>query len=601
MIERWLTSAASRGRQALLPVLVALIMGVTSAVGQQGPIRLFPDLEPAPSDTPQPEAAPPGAVQPPGAPTGPDPEPDEAPPSGFRVEGLAAPAIDAIGVLGPGAPQFDPNLWRGSDGEVIVELMTALPVVIHNPPLRDLTRRLLATGAPLDGASETGRLLEIRVERLLAMGDLAIAKALVDQLPPSRADSALARLATEIALLANDTESACRRASDIAPASGAAFWGKVLVVCRLVDGDETAARLGLDLLREAGQTDDAAFFTLAEAIAGGADAGTPPDLAEPSALHVTLARLARLPLPDAALRSASPAVLAAVAVDPVLAGDHQLEVAEQAFLSGGIGRDTLTRVYAERAPGAEADALAMIETDWGPQARALTYRAVLDQDIAAARAELLDAAWRAANGAERFLVAEALAAPFGELPIDDTLSWAAPSSARALLAADRPIPAAPWFSLLTARQAADEEARQAAARLAPLFALAGTGAAVPELDAGALAAAGGQVGDGATARLLGLLEGSGARLAPEAWQAILEPPMVREATVPAGGLWRGLERASAGQRVGETVLYALLMLDGRPEAAHPEVLVASLRALRSVGLDLEARAIAVATALSDGW
>ena len=44
-------------------------------------------------------------------------------------------------------------------------------------------------------------------------------------------------------------------------------------------------------------------------------------------------------------------------------------------------------------------------------------------------------------------------------------------------------------------------------------------------------------------------------------------------------------------------LYALHLLDGRPEEIHPEALLAALRALSRVGLDRDARAIAVATAL----
>ena len=56
----------------------------------------------------------------------------------------------------------------------------------------------------------------------------------------------------------------------------------------------------------------------------------------------------------------------------------------------------------------------------------------------------------------------------------------------------------------------------------------------------------------------------------------------------------------AERQIGETVLYALHMLNGRPEQAHPEALVACLRALSRVGLDRDARAIAVATALIQG-
>ena len=66
---------------------------------------------------------------------------------------------------------------------------------------------------------------------------------------------------------------------------------------------------------------------------------------------------------------------------------------------------------------------------------------------------------------------------------------------------------------------------------------------------------------------------------------------------PATVLWRGLEQAAAERRVGDTVLFVLQMLNGRPETAHPEALVACLRALSRVGLGRDARAIAVATAL----
>jgi hypothetical protein len=84
------------------------------------------------------------------------------------------------------------------------------------------------------------------------------------------------------------------------------------------------------------------------------------------------------------------------------------------------------------------------------------------------------------------------------------------------------------------------------------------------------------------------------------WGRLLPAHAERRARAPASALWRGLEDAAAGRRVGETVLYALTMLEGRPQAVHPEALVVSLRALRQVGLDRDARAIAVATALIDG-
>jgi hypothetical protein len=139
------------------------------------------------------------------------------------------------------------------------------------------------------------------------------------------------------------------------------------------------------------------------------------------------------------------------------------------------------------------------------------------------------------------------------------------------------------------------------AGLVPLFALAGVGGsdAVPRIDAAAIEAwRRATTADAATTeRLFALLEGVGAPLEAGLWRDLLPAHVQRQAAAPASVLWRGLERAVAERQVGETVLYVLHMLNGRPQEAHPEALVACLRALSRVGLDRDARAIAVATAL----
>jgi hypothetical protein len=214
---------------------------------------------------------------------------------------------------------------------------------------------------------------------------------------------------------------------------------------------------------------------------------------------------------------------------------------------------------------------------------------------------LLDAAWRAANGAERFLVAEVLAEQFVELPAEPPLAGVAPSMARALLAVDRPVPAVSWLSLLTAQLGPDARSRPAVAGLVPLFALAGVGGsdAVPRLDAAAIEAwQRATAADAATTeRLFALLEGVGAPMEAGLWRDLLPAQARHQADAPPSVLWRGLERAAAERRVGETVLYVLHILNGRPQNVHPEALIACLRALGRVGLDRDARAIAVATAL----
>ena len=570
-----------------------------ASFAQQGPIRLFPPTDPRSTPAPdaipdQERALPPGERAEPGLP------PTVAPPE-FVVEGLAAPEVDAIGLAQSGGG-FDHALWQGSDPEVLHALLSGLPVVTEVPPLRRLARRLLVSASPVAGSD--GRLLRARSARLVAMGDLDAAEMLLDQLPPMASDSDLARSAAEVALLLGEQDRACQLADSIGPTTTAEFWGKVGVYCRLAAGDTEGARLGLDLLREARQTADTAFFALASAIVDEAEAPPSQSLPRPSTIHVALLALADWPLPPEALAGAPPSVLAAVTREPALAGAHALAVTEQAFLVGAVPADRLAALYAERADGDTTDVMWQIRSNWNADSRALAYNALRDERDPLARAQLLDALWRAAGGAERFLVAEVFAAPLADLPTERGFAGMAPSVGRALLAADRLVPAGRWLSLLTAEAREDARLRNAASSMAPLFALAGIGGsdAVPRLDAAAIDAWTPAADDDGTAaeRLLAMLEGVGAPVEGEVWARLLPAHANRRASAPASALWRGLEDAAGGRRVGETVLYVLTMLDGRPQAAHPEALVASLRALRQVGLDPDARAIAVATALIDG-
>jgi hypothetical protein len=75
-----------------------LLFAASHAAGQGGPIQLFPNL--GTETPPQPEA--PSTLQ---------SEGEADAPRGFRVEGLAPPGIDAIGLAGPAEGGFDQSLW----------------------------------------------------------------------------------------------------------------------------------------------------------------------------------------------------------------------------------------------------------------------------------------------------------------------------------------------------------------------------------------------------------------------------------------------------------------------------------------------------------
>ena len=156
------------------------------------------------------------------------------------------------------------------------------------------------------------------------------------------------------------------------------------------------------------------------------------------------------------------------------------------------------------------------------------------------------------------------------------------------------------------RRESDTRLQQRGRDLAPLFALAGIGGsdAVPQLDAAAidgLAAAAAADAASPAERLFALLDGRRGRRSRPGLGAICcrRTPSARSPRRRArcGVAWSAPRPSAASARPSCT---RCTMLDGRPQAGHPEALVACLRALRRVGLDRDARAIAVATALIDG-
>ena len=67
------------------------------------------------------------------------------------------------------------------------------------------------------------------------------------------------------------------------------------------------------------------------------------------------------------------------------------------------------------------------------------------------------------------------------------------------------------------------------------------------------------------------------------------------------GLGLALRNAAAARRVGETVLFSLIALGDRgPGLSDPAALAEALAALRQIGLQADARALAIDAALANG-
>jgi hypothetical protein len=88
---------------------------------------------------------------------------------------------------------------------------------------------------------------------------------------------------------------------------------------------------------------------------------------------------------------------------------------------------------------------------------------------------------------------------------------------------------------------------------------------------------------------------------PLSWGQIAAEGRLANRIAPNAALLYALDEASESRRIGETVLLALIVLGPEgPGKSHAYALSAALTALTRVGLETEARALAIEAALANG-
>ena len=209
----------------------------------------------------QPVSAPEPTVSPPASSGAPRLEPpkDEAPvttdsalPADMAVSVLGAPSPDAAGLLTPAQTGFPHALWGlGLTDEAAAALTRADPVGL--PALQALLNTvLLAEALPPADSGQEGRLLMARVDKLLAVGALEQAQALLEAALPARTPE-LFRRSFDVALLTGHEDRACAAlaaAPDLAPT----LPTRVFCVARA--GDWAAAALTLRTAQALGHITD---------------------------------------------------------------------------------------------------------------------------------------------------------------------------------------------------------------------------------------------------------------------------------------------------------------------------------------------------------
>jgi hypothetical protein len=575
---------ASRVERRFLafPLILATVCClVWPALAQSGaPVPLYP----APSVSPPPAAAPPSDVPPP--PTG---------DAGIEAEPLAPVDPAWVGTLGAADRALPRNLWSTTPrGFIAVALPLLQPT--NSPVLQDLARRLLLSDAiapPGPDPANTPSLAELRLDRLLALGD-GDGATLIDALPQNNASEKFDRDAVELRITAGDLAGACRTITDRVGRYRNPWWDQALVACQVLTGAYDQANLGLSALRDQKATRDPVFEALIEAILG--HRGKVDKLPDPTPLRMTLLAAAKLPLPADVLANAGPAALAVWATSDKVPITARLAAAEKAEAFGALPPAGLGLLYGAvgARPEEQGALLKSGKLPDDPRSRAILYDLARTNGPGAMRVAALAPLIADARRRGAFVPLARLVAPLvAELqPAPEFQSFAG-DAARVLLAARDNDHAAPWVDLAGrpelrviddfAQASGNEDNTQPPLgdAIAALSALDPTAAPHQADLLVSLAAALGEP--------LGGIDSAG--LLRAAHQGML----------PNGALWLDQQQAAKAGRIGETVLTTLLLASaGDRLSGEPIVLAHAIAGLEAVGLDADARAIAVEAALDAG-
>lgn len=593
-------------KAAAAPVLAMLL--TLAAAGVQAPPALAQSSGGEPVGAPVVLTPPEGAAG--NVPSVPAPAVERAP-AGIEVDPLAEVATDYGGTLDPGAGGFPIDMWRGSDRAFVERLLPQLPVAPQSPALRALARRLLLSSAEAPAGTVNVNLLAVRAERLMALGDRAAAADLLALVPESQRDAATARIRLEASWLAGQDEQACAEVGTlIRRFDQDPYLQKALVFCQAKAGQTDEATLGLDLLREQGHADDAIFFDLIAVLTGLRKTAKVEALGEPKGLHYALFKATGQKLPEDPAGTADPDLLAMrlAASD----GPERLAATEEAALAGLADPESLARAYGAETASPEELAGALDLAPDSPHARAVLYQAAARATVPTLRATLIQKALVGARQDGSYLTAARVYLPLiQELKPEPAIAAVAGEAGRALYFGGRYELAGAWLEMARAESGRNPDAASAVPVLWLLARIAG-GAEALVWDAKSVAAwrqaqaaAGDADADLRAARLFAVFDGLGEPVGA-AWQVLAEPaapsaPDSASGAMPNAAVWFALGDAAAAGRLGETVMLVLCTLgpDG-PGAAHPIALARALAALRQVGLESEARALAFEAALASG-
>lgn len=278
-----------------------------------------------------------------------------------ETSSLAAPGLFSIAAR---TTDLSADLWNGASVETI---RTVLPLVAArplSPAARALALKVLATGAATPpGLGRDLDLVGARIAALLAQGDIAGARTLIEKTPGIEQSPILSRAAAETALLSRADPEACAIGQALTTGREDIYWLRLRTYCQALAGQTDAAALTLELAQ--GQQKDAIFGRLMSAkLAGAGDPGAP---SLRNGLDYALSRNLGLDLskaeaaPTVALALAPPAI--GSAVWQIESGPGAVRTALALAATGELGQARVVRsgLTQDEIPNATITDLALLD------------------------------------------------------------------------------------------------------------------------------------------------------------------------------------------------------------------------------------------------
>jgi hypothetical protein len=567
----------------------------------------------------------------------------------IQLKRLSAPITGDPTAAANAAEGLGRDAWADTPESLVPALLNALPVGAPSPTMGALSLALLSTPGPKSETAPSGRtglmgtwggsggttsqplqarvnivvpqssesedpaISRMRYERMLNAGFFDHVSRRITASKGSAKTGALDDILAASFLLQGDHSRACDLSLDHRLQSDEPIWIQLRAFCYLENKTPAAAQLTADLLRDRG-IKAPAFYALTRQLSGGGAASDEDLSGSISPLEFALLRKAgRLP-PESALTTSAAAPLRAFVMHHADFGGTGADVlllksAQEAILTGAVSPQDLRALYDRIGfPTPEpGQALEFAKTLPPELATAFYYQQAKQNIVPAIRAEFLNEALKAANAAGRFLPT---VLAFGNLITgvtpDPTMGQAAGYMGLGAVTLGDMTKAVAWYELLTT-----EAAREA------------TPALIDARDQLALALA---VADGNAARALGSQLNVEARIArasadPKSARRLARDLQILNATgVPLSThaeLWLfGLEQGMGVQappvsvtarladavnkrRTAEAIALALTVAgkDG-PQSESPYFLAQSIRALSVLGLNREARRLALEAILA---